>query len=88
VILEAGILDTWRAVLMPEISHFLHESPEPSESTEVQRTALPTTDDGTDVLPDEVMIEVPPARPSGRLRVKLVWTGRSTPIPADDPSVE
>jgi hypothetical protein len=73
---------------MPEISHFVHESPEPSGPTEVPAAALPAADDGTDVLPDEVMIEVPPARPSGRLRVKLVWAGRSTPIPADDPCVE
>jgi hypothetical protein len=89
VFLEAGILEIWRVTLMPELSHFVHESPEASEPTEVPQAALPAAEeDGIEVLPDEVTIEVPPARPSGTLQVKLVWTGRSTPIPADDRFVE
>jgi hypothetical protein len=70
---------------MPETSQFVHESAEPSGPTELQPVALPTAVDGIDILNDEVIIEVPPARPSGALRVRLVCTGRSTPVPADDP---
>jgi hypothetical protein len=41
-----------------------------------------------DVLNDDVMIEVAPNRPCGSIRVKLVYDGRSLPIPADDPWAE
>ena len=34
---------------------------------------------------DEVVIAAPPARRSGTIRVELSRTGRSRPIPADDP---
>jgi hypothetical protein len=44
--------------------------------------------DELDVLNDDVMIEVAPDRPCGTIRVKLVYTGRSAPIPADDPRAE
>ena len=40
----------------------------------------------SDVLNDDVMIELAPERPSGTIRVKLVYEGRSTPLPAEDPS--
>jgi hypothetical protein len=39
-----------------------------------------------DILNDDVMIDVASDRPRGTIRVKLVYVGRSTPIPADDPS--
>jgi hypothetical protein len=38
-----------------------------------------------DILNNDVLIEVPPDRPCGTIRVRLVYAGRSTPIPADDP---
>jgi len=41
-----------------------------------------------DVLNDDVLIEVPPDRPCGTIRVKLAYEGRSIPIPADDPWAE
>jgi hypothetical protein len=44
--------------------------------------------DEWDILNDDVMIEVAPDRPCGTIRVKLVYAGRSTPIPADDPRAE
>ncbi len=44
--------------------------------------------DEWDILNDDVMIEVAPERPCGTIRVKLVYAGRSTPIPADDPWAE
>jgi hypothetical protein len=40
------------------------------------------------VLNDDVMIHLAPDRPNGTIRVKMVYTGRSTPIPADDPWAE
>jgi hypothetical protein len=40
------------------------------------------------ILNDDVMIDVAPDRPSGTTHVKLVYAGRSTPIPADDPWAE
>jgi hypothetical protein len=56
--------------------------PDPPEVPPIERAA--PTEEG-DVLNDDVMIEVAPDRPAGTLRVKLVYDGRSTPIPADDP---
>jgi hypothetical protein len=44
--------------------------------------------DEWDILNDDVMIEVAPDRPCGTIRVKLVYAGRSAPIPADDPWAE
>jgi hypothetical protein len=49
--------------------------------------ASPSADE-LDILNDNVLIEVSPDRPCGTIRVKLVYAGRSTPIPADDPWAE
>jgi hypothetical protein len=38
-----------------------------------------------EALNDEVMLSPAPERPGGTIRVKLVYAGRSMPIPADDP---
>ena len=46
--------------------------------------ASPSADE-LDILNDDVLIEVSPDRPCGTIRVRLVYAGRSTPIPADDP---
>ena len=48
---------------------------------------MPAADEW-EILNDDVMIEVAPERPCGTIRVKLVYAGRSTPIPADDPWAE
>jgi hypothetical protein len=40
------------------------------------------------ILNDDVMIDVAPDRPCGTIRVKLVYAGKSLPIPADDPWAE
>ena len=45
----------------------------------------PPSADEVDILNDDVLIEASPERPCGTIRVKLVYAGRSTPIPADDP---
>ena len=47
----------------------------------------PTVDE-FDILNDDVLIEVAPDRPCGTIRVKLVYAGRSMPIPADEPWAE
>ena len=57
----------------------------PPEAVPVE--ASPSAE-GMGILNDEVMIDVPPARPCGTIRVKLVYAGRSMPIPADDPWAE
>jgi hypothetical protein len=49
--------------------------------------ASPTADE-SETLNDDVLIELPPARPCGTIRVRFVYAGRSTPIPADDPWAE
>ena len=41
-----------------------------------------------EILNDEVLIKTAPDRPRGTIRVKLVYAGRSTPIPAEDPWAE
>jgi hypothetical protein len=40
------------------------------------------------ILNDDVMIDVAPDRPSGTIRVKLVYAGRSLPIPAEEPRAD
>jgi hypothetical protein len=71
---------------MSEASHLVNEPPGPYGLADVSEAASRmTSEDGLDVLDDEVMIEIPPARPSGVIRVKLVHSGRSAPVPADDP---
>jgi hypothetical protein len=56
--------------------------PDPSEVPPIARSS-PAAEG--DVLNDDVLIEIAPDRPAGTLRVRLVYDGRSTPIPADDP---
>jgi hypothetical protein len=55
---------------------------------EVRVVEASTAHGETDILNDDVMIDVAPDRPCGTIRVKLVYAGRSTPIPADDPWAE
>ena len=47
--------------------------------------APPMAGETVDVINDEILIEAPPNRRSGTIRVKLHFAGRSTPIPAEDP---
>ena len=71
---------------MSDISHLVHDVPGPTEPAETPLGSPGLTADGAvDVLNEDVTIELPPARRSGTIRVKLVPAGRSTPIPADDP---
>lgn len=41
--------------------------------------------DSQDILDWDAWIKTPPKRPSGKIRVKLKYTGRSKPIPIDCP---
>jgi hypothetical protein len=68
---------------MSDVSHLIHDVPGPTRG-QIGPPKV-AADDAVDVLNDDVTIDVPPARPSGTIRVKLVPAGRSTPIPADDP---
>ena len=57
--------------------------------TNAQQLRLPFPSyDEDDILNWDVAIVTPPPRPSGTIRVKLKYTGRSKPIPVDDPWVE
>ena len=52
--------------------------------TRQQRLAFPTYDE-EDILDWDAVVVPPPPRRSGTIRVKLIYKGRSKPIPDDDP---
>jgi hypothetical protein len=73
---------------MPDISPFTEDAiklPDPSSVSPVP--ASPAIEDAV-ILNDEVLIDVAPDRPGGKIRVRFVHAGRSIPIPADDPWAE
>ena len=49
-----------------------------------QRLAFPVYDE-EDILNLDAVIVTPPPRQSGTIRVKLIYKGRSKPIPVEDP---
>lgn len=49
-----------------------------------QRLAFPIYDE-EDILNWDAVIPTPPPRQSGTIRVKLIYKGRSKPIPVEDP---
>ncbi len=53
-------------------------------NTQVQRLVPPTYDE-EDVLNWDAVVVPPPPRRSGTIRVKLIYKGRSKPIPDDNP---
>ena len=48
-----------------------------------QRLAFPVYDE-EDILNWDAAIVTPPPRPSGTIRVKLIYKGRSKPIPVEN----
>jgi|GEM_PF-1745307 len=52
-----------------------------------QRLAFPVYDE-EDILNVDAVIATPPPRRSGTIRVKLIYKGRSKPIPVENPSEE
>ncbi len=52
--------------------------------TQRQHLAFPSYSE-EDILNWDVAIEAPPPRPSGTIRVKLKYKGRSKPIPIENP---
>ena len=52
-----------------------------------QRLAFPVYDE-EDILNLDAVIVTPPPRRSGTIRVKLIYKGRSKPIPVEDPWAE
>ena len=53
-------------------------------NTQVQRLAPPTYDE-EDVLNWDAVVVPPPPRRSGKIRVNLIYKGRSKPIPDENP---
>ena len=51
---------------------------------QVQRLAFPTYDE-EDILNWDVAITPPPPRKSGTIRVRLIYKGRSKPLPVENP---
>ena len=49
-----------------------------------QRLAFPTYD-AEDILNLDAVVYTPPSRQSGTIRVKLIYKGRSKPIPVENP---
>ncbi len=49
-----------------------------------QRLAFPTYDE-EDLLDWDAAIVTPPPRPSGTIRVRLIYKGRSKPMPVENP---
>ena len=59
------------------------------QSADAQQLGLPFPSyEEEDILNWDVAIATPPPRPSGTIRVKLKYTGRSKPIPVEDPWAE
>jgi hypothetical protein len=73
---------------MAEALPLAHDTIKLPDLPEVRVVEASTTLGETDILNDELMIDVAPDRPCGTIRVKLVYAGRSTPIPVDDPWAE
>jgi hypothetical protein len=73
---------------MPETTPLAYDAtklPKPPEGAPIE---VSRSDEEPETLNDDVMINVVPNRPCGTIRVKLVYAGRSTPIPADVPWAE
>jgi hypothetical protein len=73
---------------MPETSPLSYDAinlPARLEAAPVEATLMA---EEMGILNDDVMIDVAPDRPCGTIRVKLVYAGKSLPIPADDPWAE
>ncbi len=52
-----------------------------------QRLAFPVYDE-EDILNVDAVIVTPPPRQSGTIRVKLIYKGRSKPMPVENPGEE
>jgi hypothetical protein len=70
---------------MPESLPLTHDALKPFHPSDDGPTELQPASDALGAFDDKVMIEIAPDRPCGTIRVKLVYTGRSTPIQVDDP---
>ena len=63
------------------------QSKDTSNKTSKQRLAFPAYDE-EDILNWDAAILTQPPRPSGTMRVKLIYKGRRKPMPVEDPWVE
>ena len=55
-----------------------------TDKKQKKRLAFPTYDED-DLLNWDVAIVTPPPRPSGTIRVRLIYKGRSKPMPVKNP---
>ncbi len=73
---------------MPETSPFAHTATRISDSSGTSPVSASPVIEESMILNDEVLIDVAPDRPGRNIRVRFVHSGRSIPIPADDPWAE
>jgi hypothetical protein len=74
--------------MMPDTSPLAYHAINLPNSSEVVSVEALSPAEEPAILNDDVIIDVAPDRPGGTIRVKLAYSGRSTPIPADDPWAE
>ena len=60
------------------------ESKNTTNKKQKQRLAFPVYDED-DILDWDFTITPPPPRRSGKIRVRLIYKGRSKPMPVEDP---
>ena len=60
------------------------QSKNTTDKKQKKRLAFPTYDED-DLLNWDVAIVTPPPRPSGTIRVRLIYKGRSKPMPVKNP---
>ena len=63
------------------------KTPRPTNTTtkkQKQRLAFPVYDE-EDILNLDAVVYTPPPRPSGTIRVRLIYKGRSKPMPVENP---
>jgi hypothetical protein len=48
----------------------------------------PSVETAADILDWDVNLPVPPRRPQGLIQVRLIYQGRSQPVPVADPGAE
>ena len=63
------------------------KTPKPTNTTDnkqEQRLAFPTYHE-EEILNVDAVIDIPPPRESGTIRVRLIYKGRSKPMPVENP---
>jgi hypothetical protein len=69
---------------MPESLPLVHDTIRLLPTADDAPTDVPTPIEEIDVFGDDVITEFAPDRPCGTIHVKLVYGGRSTPMPSEN----